>query len=136
MRGLCARPADVFAQVKTRAKDQTQSMRIRSLLMDLVDLRKSGWDKGSTPKSMAPEGPMLLSEVHKQWQDDHNISGGGSKLGRTVSFAGNKPTPNEDQDGWETVERPSSCKVARGKVAVPPPLSARSVSAPLPKTAA
>ena len=75
--------ADIFAQLKSKKEAKEGSMRCRSLIMDLLDLREANWAGAKTPKGATPTGPMMLSEVHRQWEKDLAQEQGHVRLGRS-----------------------------------------------------
>merc|ERR1719335_1747760 len=72
----------VFDKVAKKVKDKSVPARIRFLLQDVLDLRKSGWEdhKRVTQKG---EGPMKLEEVHEKAARERrpHEAGGGAREG-------------------------------------------------------
>merc|ERR1712118_223799 len=86
----------VFAEVKTLSLSSREDIppRIKFLMKDIADMRAAGWDR--TTKRNAPEGPMRMADVQKQWAKDHAEPQRPHKGGKT-------PAPLQDDDEWATV---------------------------------
>jgi len=79
-----------FNKVKKLSEDTSYSMRIRTLLLDVLDQRAKGWPNCST-------GPQKLDEVKEVWAQDHGIKQ--EKSGASV------PKVEKDPEEFQVVKK-------------------------------